>query len=118
MILRGAPIIHARTFHVDFRSKLLIRPNFFSEVDAELIAYINNLNFQNSETINNIPTIYIMVGENSQKVIITFIPIVKIKTIGNPLTAETVIFASMKIASGLNKLSIISDYFDNSLVDK
>lgn len=35
MILKGAPIIHARTFHVDFRSKLLIRPTFFSEVDAE-----------------------------------------------------------------------------------
>lgn len=35
MIIKGAPIIHARTFHVDFRSKLLIRPFFFSDADAE-----------------------------------------------------------------------------------
>ena len=35
MILKGAPVIHARTLKVDFRSKLLIRPIFFSEIDAD-----------------------------------------------------------------------------------
>ena len=82
------------------------------------IANINNLNSKNSKTTNNNPIISIIAIDNSKKLIITIIPIAKIKTITNLSIAKTSIAKSINTTTKLNKLLIHYNYLDNSLIGK
>ena len=82
------------------------------------IANINNLNSKNSKITKNNQIIPMIVIENSKKLQTTSISIANIKTTINSSIARIQIDKSIKTIVKLNKSSVISDYFDNSLVDK